>query len=90
MKPASRWQLPQELPTRHSLRQTAQQFGKQVMSPALDPFAEASKELQDGLKASITEVKQVANEVDTSLKTTEAHPEPSTLSRRDLPQVATV
>jgi Sec-independent protein translocase protein TatA len=67
-------QLPQELPTRHSLRQTAQQFGKQVMSPALDPFAEASKELQDGLKASITEVKQVANEVDTSLKTTEAHP----------------
>lgn len=61
-------ELPQDLPTRQNLRHTAQQFGKQVMSPALDPFAEASKELQDGLKSSITDVKQVAKEVDTSIK----------------------
>lgn len=59
--------LPQDLPTRQNLRQTAQQFGKQVMSPALDPFTEVTKELQDGLKSSITDVKQVANEVDDSI-----------------------
>ena len=59
--------LPQDLPTRQNLRQTAQQFGKQVMSPALDPITEVTKELQDGLKSSITDVKQVANEVDASI-----------------------